>query len=626
MTKALELGELANYATVNVAGNTVTLNTVLTNDSATVGGNTATNLRTYSEDKAANAFANAVSVANTTSFNQAANAYANAVSYADAKVANLVNSAPAALDTLLELAAALGNDASFSTTVTTGIGNAYTNAYNQAVALSGNAYSNATSYADTAAGTSYTNATAFAANASNISSGTLATARLPATANVSTAINVGANVSLTTSGLSIGTTTANNTIVHIRGDWVSGNSTIKVQGINTNTTGIGLYNTAGVRKSYYYYGTDFASVITNNTPLVLSIDDGVTNNFVIAANGNIGISNTSPSYKLQVSGGAINIDYNQAIRLGGSGDWMIGGSNTEISIGSTAVNKTILLYTVGSTPTLKANNTVSLGYNGSFTMPQGYANAYASDYPSLYIPGKAMFASNTSGSSYPDFKGAAIVLGPSQTRSGATGLYNGGIAFDHLLNYTATGNFTYAGMPHAWIGLKLVDTPGYERSSLVIATRNVTDGTGTTIDRLTVAPQGWVTKPYQPSFSAYVNSNVTSNGGTMPFNALRYDTMGNFNTSTYAFTAPVAGKYLFTVYDNFNATSGTGNYLYFAVNGSAASAYMYAVAPSSWFLLGGSAVLSLSASDSVTVVYAGSSLHPDYGSSAWGLFSGILIG
>lgn len=128
MTKALELGELANYASVNVAGNTVTFDTSLTNDSTTVGGNTALTLRTYSDDRAANAFANAI---------------ANAASYTDAKVANLVNTSPASLDTLGELAAALSNDASFSTTVTTSIGNAYTNAYNQAVTLSNNAYTNA---------------------------------------------------------------------------------------------------------------------------------------------------------------------------------------------------------------------------------------------------------------------------------------------------------------------------------------------------------------------------------------------------------------------------------------------------------------------------------------------------
>lgn len=42
--------------------------------------------------------------------------------YVDTSISNLVNSAPAALDTLNELATALGNDANFSTTITTLIG------------------------------------------------------------------------------------------------------------------------------------------------------------------------------------------------------------------------------------------------------------------------------------------------------------------------------------------------------------------------------------------------------------------------------------------------------------------------------------------------------------------------
>lgn len=42
--------------------------------------------------------------------------------YVDDKVASLVNSAPETLDTLNELAAALGNDANFATTVATQIG------------------------------------------------------------------------------------------------------------------------------------------------------------------------------------------------------------------------------------------------------------------------------------------------------------------------------------------------------------------------------------------------------------------------------------------------------------------------------------------------------------------------
>lgn len=51
-----------------------------------------------------------------------------------------------------------------------------------------------------------------AANASNISSGTLATARLPATANVSNSINVGANLNINTSAVFIGNATVFTTI------------------------------------------------------------------------------------------------------------------------------------------------------------------------------------------------------------------------------------------------------------------------------------------------------------------------------------------------------------------------------------------------------------------------------
>jgi len=57
--------------------------------------------------------------------------------------------------------------------------------------VAGNAYSNATSYADTVAGNAYTNATAFAANASNISTGTIDNARLPANISVTTVTSTG---------------------------------------------------------------------------------------------------------------------------------------------------------------------------------------------------------------------------------------------------------------------------------------------------------------------------------------------------------------------------------------------------------------------------------------------------
>lgn len=50
-------------------------------------------------------------------------AQSNAQSYADTQISNLVASSPAALDTLNELAQALGNDPNFATTTTTSLGN-----------------------------------------------------------------------------------------------------------------------------------------------------------------------------------------------------------------------------------------------------------------------------------------------------------------------------------------------------------------------------------------------------------------------------------------------------------------------------------------------------------------------
>lgn len=49
-------------------------------------------------------------------------------------------------------------------------------------------------------------------DANNITSGTLATARLPATANISTAVNVGGNLHINTSSINIGNSTANATM------------------------------------------------------------------------------------------------------------------------------------------------------------------------------------------------------------------------------------------------------------------------------------------------------------------------------------------------------------------------------------------------------------------------------
>ena len=71
-----------------------------------------------------------------------------------------------------------------------------------------------------------------------------------------------------------------------------------------------------------------------------------------------------------------------------------------------------------------------------------------------------------------------------------------------------------------------------------------------TTSHMVMDSTGAVTKPLQPAFrvsngtqnDVAINSNVT-----ILFSSEIYDKNSDFNTSTYTFTAPVAGRYLFAV-------------------------------------------------------------------------------
>jgi len=85
---------------------------------------------------------------------------------------------------------------------------------------------------------------------------------------------------------------------------------------------------------------------------------------------------------------------------------------------------------------------------------------------------------------------------------------------------------------------------------------------------MTIDNAGIVTKPLQPAFSAYgSNQSISTNtdvDAVLPNE--EFDAGNNFNTSTSRFTAPVAGKYLFTGTIEYFGT-GT-SHIAFRVNGS----------------------------------------------------------
>lgn len=117
--------------------------------------------------------------------------------------------------------------------------------------------------ANTNATSAYTNAVAVAANATALTNGTLNTARLPAVVNVSTVINVGANVNLSTSSINVGNSTVN---VAITSTGITGNANA-------------VFNVANVANTY-------ATSI---------IQCGVVSSFVALTPGSVVISNGSVS-------------------------------------------------------------------------------------------------------------------------------------------------------------------------------------------------------------------------------------------------------------------------------------------------------------------------------------------
>lgn len=86
---------------------------------------------------------------------------------------------------------------------------------------------------------------------------------------------------------------------------------------------------------------------------------------------------------------------------------------------------------------------------------------------------------------------------------------------------------------------------GTDVARITANTTNLALATGSSnLDRLVIDASGRVTKPYQPYCLVGRNGgNVNAQTVPIPWNQVVYNIGGHFNTSTYRFTAPVAGYY-----------------------------------------------------------------------------------
>ena len=139
---------------------------------------------------------------------------------------------------------------------------------------------------------------------------------------------------------------------------------------------------------------------------------------------------------------------------------------------------------------------------------------------------------------------------------------------------------------------------------------------------------GRVTMPNQPAFRVGKTSSDTSSGGTfidpITFQQTDFNIGNHFSTSTNKFTAPIAGRYIFSwsVSVNRNSAAYTGVYSY--VNGSYldwTNSFQYS-APS-WFPHDACIIVNLAANDTFHIVGRHDS-NMTIDNSGW--FAGYLLG
>lgn len=145
-----------------------------------------------------------------------------------------------------------------------------------------------------------------------------------------------------------------------------------------------------------------------------------------------------------------------------------------------------------------------------------------------------------------------------------------------------------------------------------------TAGNGVVLDS-----SGRVTTPYQPCFQAYATGGYITTSQVIPFSNTRTNVGSNFSTSTYRFTAPVAGSYYFIVQGFIDGQNTWGN-LQIRVNGSY-YCYSETSAPYTQSLVNGM-VIYLNASDYVDTYWNTSAGKGLYKGSTETSFSGFLVG
>ena len=373
-------------------------------------------------------------------------------------------------------------------------------------------------------------------NAINI--GTGANARVTTIGNVSGATAV--NINTGTAGSAITTTNGQFELQTGTGD------------INIGTDGVAKYvtigNSVGTTELDVYAGTTGRfQVFTNDGTASIDVGPSTLNVGTDAYARTITIGNAigATAVNLNVGSGKLNLNTPLLVANGGTGaatftaDGVLYG-NTTSAIGATAVGTANYVLTsngAGNAPTFQQTS-LTAGVTGVLPIANGGTNASSMTTTDgvVYYDGTRL-VTTTAGTSTQVLTSNGAGVAPTfqqvSLTAGVTGVLpiaNGG---------TDASSFSTSNGAVKFDGTRLVSS-----STATYNSSNVFNNTA------------------QPAFAAYLSTstgNVTGDGTvvTVVCDTKLYDQATNYNTSTGAFTAPVAGIYLFTARALIIATGTT---------------------------------------------------------------------
>ena len=517
-------------------------------------------------------------------------------SYVTTAVANLVNSAPSTLDTLNELATALGNDANFATTITTSIGTKQPQL-------------NGTGFVKISGTTiSYDNSTYYLA--SNPSAFIALTAL--------SAVGGSGAYNSTTGVITI--PTDNNQIANSAGYITSGALSSYLPLAGGTLTGA-LSGTSASFSSSVTAGTQFLGSSNTTDPT-----NSTTLATVFSLNGN---SSVNP-YGIGLAASrnsAFDMFFQTGSSNGGGYRWYIGTSEkmTMFNTGSVSIGSPNAGYKLFvSTTSTGAFNLNAVNCTVGAPMADFYDTGRSQETVITSTDGTTIGTYIASYSNHPLMFGANAGASPTAkmtlTSGGALAIGTSSVAYS---NYKFQARV--ASDRNLAIGVQGTDV-SIEAYNDAVSANVPLRIYGTNISLI----GGAVLKPNNPAFrvSYSVNSYWNLNfNDVFIFDTVEYNVGSCYNTSNGRFTAPVAGVYQFNFYSIIYGAVTNGAVNLRKNGGYPASGYNIHFTPTqsgAWSNVVYTTSLYLNAGDYVYLTNGGP--YTQFHGDDWSSFSGYLVG